>query len=243
MRRTHGMFNGFELSRHFIVSDLRNALLPRTIDTVDVPGRDGSLFTGARLQPRSISLKLTVRDKTIAGMQAAARTLAAILAVDEPAPLMMSVDGGLYYMAIPNGSAEGMRYRNAIVYDVEFVVPDPVAYGIERTVTVPSGGSVTFEVGGTYPTMPLVSASAAANGSGGFWRVRLDDDDYLIATIPNGVSTAPVVADCGARTLKVNGNVALLQPNADWLVFSPGQHTLVMTGSGAATVTYAERWL
>ena len=241
--RTQVTFNGYELSRSFIVSDLRTSLLPRDIGTVDVPGRDGSLFTGARLQPRSISLKLTVRDRTIEGMQAAARALAAILAVDEPAPLMLSVDGGTYYMAVPNGSADGERYRNAIVYDVEFVVPDPVAYGAEKAVTVPSGGSVTFEVGGTYPTMPVVSADAAANGSGGFWRVRLDGGDYIMATIPDGVSTSTVAADCKARTLRIGGAVALLDPAADWLVFEPGQHTLVMTGTGAATVTYRERWL
>lgn len=243
MRRTRVTFNGFELTRHYIVSDLRNPLLPRELSTAEVPGRDGSIFMGARLSPRTITLRLTVRDKTVEGMQAAARMLAAILATDEPAPLSMSIDSGLYYMAIPNAQSDGDRYRHAISYDVEFLVPDPVAYGAERTVTVPSGGSVTFDVGGTYPTMPQVSASAAANGSGGFWRVRLDDGDYLMATIPDGVATAPVDADCAARTLTVNGSVAILQPSADWLVLTPGQHTLQMTGTGEAVVTYVERWL
>lgn len=243
MSRTVVTFDGHVLTNQFAVSNLQNSLLPRNINTVDVPGRDGSLYLGATLAPRTIKLTLTVRDRTVAGLQAAARTLAAILNVDEPRPLSMSIDGGLYYMAIPNAPSDGTRFRRAIRYEVEFLAVNPVAYGAERNITVPSGGSVTFEVGGTYPTMPQVSVAAAGNGSGGFWRLRLDGGDYLIATIPDGVSTAPIDADCAARTLVVNDTVTLLKPDADWLVFEPGQHTLAMTGSGAAIVTYNERWL
>lgn len=243
MSRTVVTFDGHELTRLFAVSNLQNSLLPRTLNTVDVPGRDGSLFLGASLVGRTIKLTLTVRDKTVSGLQTASRTLAAILNVSEPKPLSMSIDGGLYYMAIPNAQADGTRYRNAITYDVEFLCADPVAYGVEQTITVPSGGSITFEVDGTYPTAPQVSAAAARNGSGGCWKLTLDNDEYLAATIPSGVTTAPVEIDCTARTLMVNGSVTLLQPEADWLVFEPGEHTLSMTGTGQAIVTYAERWL
>ena len=241
--RTRVLFNGYELSRHFIVSDLRNALLPRSIKTVDVPGRDGTVFTGSTLSERTIGMTLTVLDRTAEGRQAAARTLAAILAVDEPKPLSLSIDGGLWYMAMPNATEDGRRYRNATSYDVTFVCPDPVAYGPEKLVTVPSGGSVTFTVDGTYPAMPTISASSAANGGGGFWRVRLEDGSYVIATIPAGVASAPVLADCAKRVLRVNDSVALLDPEADWLVLEPGEHTLEMTGTGAAVVTFNERWL
>ena len=243
MSRTKVFFDGFELTRRFAVSNLKEGLLPRTIKTVEVPGRDGSLFTGVTLTEKTIGMTLTTLAKTVEERQAAARMLAAILAVDEPKPLLLSIDNGLYRMAIPSTDIEAARYRNATAFEVSFVVPDPVMYGVEKVITVPSGGSVTFEVGGTYPTRPVVSASAAANGGNGFWRVRLEDGSYLLATIPDGVSTAPVIADCEARTLMVNSSVALLVPSADWLKFSPGQHTLEMTGTGAATVTFTERWL
>lgn len=236
-------FNGVDLTQQFVVSDLRTALLPRTISTEAVPGRDGSVLTGVSHAERTITMTLTVRARTIEGRQAAARTLAAILAVDEPKPLALSIDDGLYYMAIPASDGEGARFRNANTYEVSFIAPDPVAYGEEKTVTVPSGGSVTFTVGGTYPTMPTINAPSAANGSDGFWRLRLEDGSYLLATIPSGVSTAPVVADCAKRTLRVNDTVALLVPVADWLVLEPGEHTLTMTGTGAATVTFDERWV
>lgn len=243
MSRTQVTFDGHDLTEYCVVSDLDNPLLPREVETVDVPGRDGSIYVGTKLSPRTIGMTLTVRGATDVARQEAARELASILAVSEPKPLDLGIDGGIYYMAMPVADDDGERYRNATRYAVEFRVPDPVGYGDEVTVTVPSGGSVTFEVGGTYPTKPLVSASAAANGSGGYWRLRLEDGSYLIATIPSGVSTAPVVADCHAPWLKVNGNVVMLDAYADWLVLTPGEHTIEMAGTGAATVKYRERWL
>ena len=242
-RRTTVTFDGHDLTASYRVSDLRTSLLPRRIGTTEVPGRDGALFTGAPLDTRIVTLTLTAIDRDIEDRQAAGRALAAILNVDEPKPLAISIDGGLYYMALPSSTSDATRHLTATRFEVEFICPDPVMYGTQRTVSVSSGGSATFNVGGTYPTMPTVSAPNAANGSGGFWKLALEDGTYLIATIPTGVQRAPVLAECENRVLKVNGNVALLQPEADWLVLAPGQHTLTMTGTGAATVTYRERWV
>lgn len=243
MSRTRVVFNGHELTRHFVVSDLRNRLLPRNIETRKVPGMDGAMFAGVTLGTRVINMTLTAIANTMEERAEATRTLAKILSVDEPAPLMLSIDGGNYYLAMPNSDVEGIIYQNATSYDVSFHALDPVAYGAERLVTVPSGGSVSFRVDGTYRTTPRIEAPSAANGSLGYWRVALDDGSYVMATIPSGVSTAEVVADCGKRTLKVNGSTTLLAPAADWIGLEPGTHTLTMHGTGAATVTFRERWL
>lgn len=53
MSRTRVWFDGEELTALGNVSDLRQALLPRNIATSDVPGRDGSMYLGARLAPRT----------------------------------------------------------------------------------------------------------------------------------------------------------------------------------------------
>ena len=241
--RTRVTFDGSDLTALARVSDLRTSVLARDVRCEDVPGRDGSVFTGATLRPRTITLTLTLVGVGMEQRRERARELARILNVDGPRALCLSVDGGRYYMAVPSTDDVARIRPTADSFDVEFTVPDPVARGEERTLTVPSGGSVTFDVGGTYPTRPRIAAAAAANGSGGFWRLRLEDGSYLLATIPSGVASAPVVADCEARTLRVNNFVALLVPDADWLVLEPGTHTLEMTGTGAATVTFEERWL
>lgn len=240
--RTIVTFDGHDLTRDYRVSDLRTSLLPVAIETLQVPGRDGDMVTGRTLGARTITLRLTVMGTDQTARQAAARRLASILDVSEPRPLAISIDGGLYYMAMPNASQVGGRYLNATSFDVAFEAPDPVAYGESKTVTVPSGGSATLEVGGTYPTMPVVSAPSAKNGSDGYWRLRLEDGSFMLVNLPTS-SAYKVDADCASRVLRVADAVKALPPASDWLVLEPGSHTLTMTGTGAATITYVERWV
>ena len=243
MSRTTVTFNGTDLTASYRVSDLRTSLLPRRVATAKVPGMDGAVLTSAPMDVRTITLTLSVMGTDVAARQTAARALASALNVSEPKPLAISIDGGLYYMALPESGGDATRFYNAIQFEVDFTCFDPVAYGTEKTVTVPSGGNATFTVNGTYPTMPTISVPQATNGAQGYWRLSLEDGSYLIATIPTGVQNAPIVADCANRVLKVNGSVVILQPEADWLVLTPGQHKLTMVGGGAATVTYRERWV
>lgn len=239
--RTTVTFDGVDLTALGFVGEYRAPLLPREIYREQVAGRDGDVFLGARYSAKTITLRLTVRAQDPAERQRAVRVLAAVLAVDEPKPLVLSIDGGLYHRAIPTSNGDGTRYLNHTSFDVDFEVLDPAAYGETRTVTVPSGGSVTFEVGGTYQTMPIVVATQAKNdASAGRWKLILDGGDYLIANV---ASAARLEADCYARTLKVAGATRVLELDGDWLVLTPGTHELVMTGTGAATVTYPERWI
>lgn len=240
MSRTVVTFDGHRLTDDYHVSNLRTSLLPRSIATQVVGGRDGTLLTGSRLDQRTVALTLTAMSKSAAGRQGAARALAAILAVDEPRPLELSIDGGLSWMAMPRSPEDIALWFNAASFEVIFECVDPVAYGAERTVTVASGSSASFSVGGTYPASPVISVASARNPSGGTWRLALDDGSYVAVDLP---SARALSIDCAARTLTVGGTVTMLQPEADWLALEPGTRTLTMAGSGTATVTYRERWL
>ena len=241
--RSTVMWDGEELGAGWtFVSDRREQLLPTDVATIDVPGRDGALFGGVTRTVRQVTLALYVLGPV--GERAPhVRELAARLAVDGPRPLMFSDEAPLWRMAVPNAESDSEVYYDAEGYtDVEFVCPDPWLYGEERSVTVPSGGSVTFTVGGTAPAWPTITASATGS-SQGTWILRLDDSSKgVYAAIASGV-TRPVVADCDARTLTVNNATSMLAPSYDWPELTPGTHTLAMTqGTGAATVTWTERW-
>ena len=131
---------------------------------------------------------------------------------------------------------------NGEIAQLTFTVTNPIAYGRERTITVPSGGSVIFIVDGTAPTRPRIAASATRSASSQVWGLRLDEGDYL--HVETGVSSACAVAiDCEERTLRINNNPAIPTLDSDWLELSPGEHTIRMdNGVGAATITYYERW-
>lgn len=168
--------------------------------------------------------------------------VAALLRSDGPAPL--SLAPGIYRLAVLQGATDLEFNTYSAHANLTFLCPDPVAYGNERSVTVPSGGSATFAVGGTYPTKPAISAAQAVrDGSALVWGLRLDDADQLqVAT--GSASAKPVALDCQARTCTVDGSVALPTLASDWFELSPGTHTIANNkGSGACTVTFRERWV
>ncbi len=236
-------FNGHDLTSEFVASRPRIQGMPVDIGSVEVPGMDGSLFTGARLGPKTIGITLTAKASTFADRRDALRKLFGYLRVDEPKALAFSFDNGLFYLAVPTTTGDIGFYRRHASIDVEFVAHDPAMYSAEVTKTVPSGSSVTFTVDGNYPTRPTISASAAKRGSGGFWRLdKNSGEQKFTVTLPNN-NTTVIAADCGSRVLTVAGNVSMLDPSSDWLVLKPGRNTIAMTGTGAATIKYRERWL
>lgn len=237
--RTTITFDGHDLTELFVVSNLRRPLAPRGVNTIDVPGRDGSLFASATQSAVTLSLTLTVLSRDLQERSAAIRTLAALLSTKEPKPLAISDDGGLYYMAVPSSNADGMRYINAEAFEVTFTCPDPCLYG-EIEHYEPTGSTLTFTVGGTAPSSPTIVVDDATAGDGGFWRMVDETGAGIYAALDSG--THSISADCGARTITVDDNVVMLPPAFDWPVWAPGEHTVTITGGGSAVIQVQERW-
>lgn len=244
--RTVVTFNGTVLTNNYHVSDMQVALLPREIASVDVPGMDGSHFTGQTLSAKDITLTLTSMGRSIAARQQAARALAAILAVDEPKPLSISIDGGLYYMAIPTSDSVAEIYRNATRFDVTFRALDPVMYGTEHTESLTNSTDKTLTIPGTYPALPIIEAESTHGASSSNQYVRITNNttgEYV--EVPCAYSgTHTVVVDCAKRSAKVDGAEVGITPQSDWIALNPGQVSLQRTyGTGTFNVTYKERWL
>ena len=233
-------FNAHDLSTYFTIGEVTRSLASWEPNSVDVPGRSGAVVTGTRETPIDVTVTLWTTATSQSGRRDALRTLASWLAVDEPKALVLGDEGGLWRMALPADAADVTQNLDADSVALTFRCFDPVLYGQQATQTIPSGGSATFTVGGTAPTWPTVTASAALEGSSGYWRLTLDGGVHLDAD--TGSSAVAVSADCAKRVLLVDGLVQMLQPNADWLRLTPGTHTVAMNGTGAATLTWRERW-
>lgn len=236
-------FNGVVLTNAYTVLGIRKPH-SRQVETIGVQGRDGVIVRNASLVGPQVSLRFVV-DGTRAELEEARRAIGAALSVREPRRLQFGNDGGLYYMAMPNGEPDWAQFSRSGRMDVPFLVPSPAMYGAEHVATVPSGESVSFEVGGTYPTAPTITASSASNGSSsGVWGVRLDNADFVHVAIPTGYSSRSVAVDCEARTCRVGGTLSLPTIDSDWFELSPGSHVVRMdNGTGAAVLRWQERWL
>ena len=127
-----------------------------------------------------------------------------------------------------------------------FIAIEPAAYGETRTATVPSGGSVTITVNGTYPTRPTFYASAAVrDSSSSVWGIRHGGGNYIHIPTGSGASRR-VDIDCAKRVATITASRTVVLPtlDSDWIELNPGQNTLSNDkGTGACTGTWVERWL
>ena len=238
------VFDGVDFGEVLEVASIDIGALPETTpDMRYAPGRDGAELAGNVLAPLEIKIKARlVTDATDErDIQRKWSEAAALLRTGEPRPLSLSE--GRYWLAALTGKSPLEFKTYSATAELTFVCPDPVAYGAEREVTVPSGGSATFVVGGTYPAKPTIAAQAVRDASSLVWGLRLDEGDYVHVATGNAAAR-PVAIDCDRRTCLVNGDVALPTLYSDWLELAPGKHTLRNDeGTGAATVAFRERWL
>ncbi len=235
------MYDGHDFESLFIVGDPEISILNYQPKTVESDSKNGSAVIGKTWGNSTVAFTLVV-EGSASERRDKLSTLGAWLDVDEPKPLVLPDNPDRYYMAVPSGALELNRAIGAEYAQITFLITEPDSYGKERTVTVPSGGSITFIVGGTAKTYPRITASAVRDSSSQVWGIKLDEGDYVhIAT--GAAAARAIVADCENRTLTIAGAVAIPTPDSDWLELEPGEHTLRMdNGTGAATVTFIERW-
>ena len=236
-------FNGFDFETLFAIGDSQISILDSAVKYADSDAGNGTKVIGRRWATSTVSFALGVHGNAYDRREAFS-FLGQYLNVDEPGRLVLPDTPDRYYLAIPDGQLDLQRGIEGEITRISFTIVDPIAYGFQqRTVTVPSGGSVTFNVGGTYATKPRVQATAVRNSSSLVWGLQLDGDDYVHVATGNASGRVTVI-DCDSRTVTVSGNVSIITLDSDWLEFEPGSHTLAMdNGTGAATVTWYERWL
>ena len=243
MRGQTVTFDGHRLNDRFFVGEVSVGLPEFAPDAEDYPARDGARIKGMRLGTLSVDVQLVAKPVRGEAARAAISDLLTWLDVGGPRRLSLSSDGGLWRLCVPSGAPQVLDDEWGDRVSVSFLQPEPALFGTEREVTVPSGGSVSFVVGGDYPTRPTIYGDEAVrDASSRQWGVRLDDGGFLRACLPTGAASA-VEMDCDGRTCTVAGATTAPTLESDWLTLAPGEHTLQMdVGTGAARVTWHERW-
>ena len=238
------VLDGVALPSEFKVAVLERPFATPTPVTQFVHGGGRYALRGVDLVPPQISFRVIAREMTAAQRQARADALAPLLVRDGAVRVAFGSDGGRYYEAVPSGPLDLHQFVSSGSVDVTMTCLEAAMYGDEKVATVPSGGSVTFEVGGTYPTKPTITAaSAVRNSSSLLWGVRLDGGDFLHVETGSS-SSRSVVLDCAAGTCKLAGAAHMATLDSDWFEMRPGSHTVRMdNGTGAAVVRWQERWL
>lgn len=237
------IFDGHRLNDRFFVGEVAIGMPEFSPRTEDREFADGARVRGMRLGCPEISVQLVTKPVSGESPREALSDLMAWLHVDGPRRLSLSGDRGLWRLCVPNGAPQidDNQWNDRVA--VTFLQVEPALYGIRREVTVPSGGTLRFAVGGDYRTRPTITSDAARRDSSTQqWGVRLDDGAVMRVVVPDS-SASTVMMDCGSRTCEVNGATTIPTLASDWFELEPGMHELRNDqGGGACVASWYERW-
>lgn len=233
------VFNGVDFSEFSSAEVVEKASLPIDVATMAVPGRAGALLISGRIPPRLVRVRLFLDVGYKPGANGLADVRHRVYAA------LCSTDGG--ELRLPD--EPGLSYRNAVSVDAgtwsslfedghgdfDFMLLDPVAYGMGRHET---GGS--FEVGGTWPTWPLFELVAAAGTA-----VQVGRGGAFVRVGHAFTGGEVVRIDCENEGVSIDGADARADVTlaSDFFSLEPGNCELSFSGCSFHATVFHERWL
>lgn len=237
MARERFVFNGSDLTSWLHVSQVSRLVLPsRRLNRQEIPGRDGELVAVNGLDALEVEVTCHLKADSIADVSTQRRLLTAALVTDGLAQLILPDEPHLWLMAVYEGGAEVERNAHKPEVKLTFLVPDPVAYGEERSVHV--SGTATVNVGGTRATAPTVTARPPRGSS---WRVTNADTGEHVEVQHAFTGSETVVVDMDACRCTVNGTDVPVTLESDFFRVIGGTQHVALSG-GTATMSWVERW-
>lgn len=175
------MYNNVDISQYFRGVKIERSVMPQvSTDEITIPGYDGVLMNGFRLEPMEITLTAALNAHSVGAVSEVRRTLAKILSpyyihgaddpvirtVDPSRELILPDDPTISYYGYVSGSTgldRGYAYPHV---SITFRIPDGCGYGdngAEKTVTL-TGVSSMYDftqviVGGNTPAWPTIEIS------------------------------------------------------------------------------------
>lgn len=210
-------------------------------ETARVPGRPGLALLSADVEPLELRVRLhldALEALTFRERAEVRRTIQAWLLADGGGTLAVPGEPELEWHDVVCAGSTGWPTPLADASaTVTFLCLDPIAYGAERSST-----GDALEVGGTWPTRPVVELTATAGSSASVACAATGERVELARTLASGDLVR--VVDCAAQTVAVNGvdATADVTLGSDFPSLAPGRVELAFEGCSAHVVRWRERW-
>lgn len=233
------IYDGFDFSPWLRVNMTRPIAPPVEVETEAAAGRDGTAFRSARLGELSIPVTVRLDAPRGTDMAELRHMLASKLVSKEPRPLVLPDDPTRYHMALLSGASDLDTLWRTGRAELEFLAPDPVAYGVTRKVNIMPGGSVFVE--GNMPTYPVIEGSGG--GAGAYSVILVGTGEKVELDCEVGADDV-VTIDCAAQHCEINGEDAdpHVTLDSDFFALMPGDNRLNITGADVVC-SWTERWL
>lgn len=165
-RLTPFIFNGCDLSPYLLVTNVSREIVPkRAVQTQQISAQ--TLVAPYGFEPMTLKVTCSLIGESMQDIAGVRRMLAEVLYTQEPKKLLLPDERGTYYYALYAGGAIPQELVKYPTVELEFLVPDPIAYGGHHKETIQTHGDRTTEdvmlVGGTYPTKPKITIACEPN--------------------------------------------------------------------------------
>lgn len=246
-------YDGLNLADYCHVRVSSPLAASRYVETVEVPGRDGDIITDERREPFVATVRCVLKSQYLSRWSQVRARLASLARGGEHVLTLPDENGYRLATMRFDGDVE-TPFVPPVSFDMTFTDHDAVAYGITRTNTIPSHGSLFANVGGTTPPIIRISCDEARRDpSTHLWGVTVGDGlGTLYVELPTSQDTA-VSIDCEERRVTIGGEFSNVTSDSDWPEIDPADwagdtdlHLVAFTmtqGTGVATATIIERWL
>lgn len=232
-------FDGYDFSGLLTVEAIRRPFIPPLSANVeDVSGRDGGVLRSLVLGPLPIEVDVRLfaarpgAKEQMVKIEDLRRKATSRLLRREPCKLILHDAPDVYHMAILSDVTDLERFAYTGATTLYFTCPDPVGFGRTHT-KKSSGGTIKCNVGGTYPTAPIVEVENADAST----TVQFDGVDFVV----DGYTPGPLVIDAEVHEARQGGTLAKVRITDDYPLWHPGVHTV--TCSLPFQVRWCTRWL
>lgn len=229
------IFNGVNLSEYFKIRDIRKSLLPRITNVLkEIPGKAGSRYLKDKLQPLIISIDIEIKDKS--KLEDKMNYIKTFLYTKDLKRLRIL---DKYYFAKLDGSTDLEKilyYRNTTL---NFLCPDPIAYGETKTIDISSNTTIINQ--GSYKTTGRITIEVTQ--SIGHIQVTQQNTGEYVYIEHDFVAGDEVIIDLDREYVTKNGYSIMkdVYLESDFFDIPVGEFEL--TSSVPATLEYVERWL
>lgn len=239
-------FNGVDITKYAKILNIQRSILPPIENkSIEIPGREGSMFIKNRLKEREIFIKLELKGVNRRNVYSKARDLLALLYTDNPAELWFNDDPDYYYKAILSGDTNlSLIYLYGII-ELKFICYDPYMYHRR-------GKEIRYSHNSGLEQIELYNNSDfIADTIFDFTALDFGKSNLSIRNLTNGtgINTSANIntmhMDSKRNLIIINGAIAndKLTFSSSYITLAPGLNTIEFNFRTQGTIKYIERRL
>lgn len=219
---------------------IERAANPIIAEAMAVPGRAGAMLVSGYVPPVDVTVRLFMdmgHNPGLTGMAQMRAKLRRWLCQPDGGSLVLPDDPEVEYRdVLLVGASDWSNLFEDGECELTFTLFDPIGYGadrIERT--------TTFEVGGTWPTLPEFRVVASA---GSHLQVSLPSANKGIRVEYGFAGGETVVIDCRGETVTIDDADArdCVALASDFFALEPGNAQITVVGCTYVETRFPERW-